>query len=400
MPGFRSLLLLVLVLVLGENSIFAYFSTPQTLLHGSFLVPQHQSNTCRKHQISLSSKETGTEEATTEETTTSSHEEQARNGEKVLELQRKVPKLKLTRKIRSRMRILKMRSGKLLEETTTSSYQEQARNVKLIRKIRSWIRILKMRYGKSIGDEDANDAEITDLQIIDMLKAKLDGDLYKKESNGNEDANDAEIIEHQIIDMLKVKGNNDLYKKESSSEKNERQLAQNFFVTATGPDRTGIVADLTKAVLDHDGSVGKSKMEKIGGDFCIVMKVDHIQDSKADSFKTIISRVPGMKVTVYPASIEPEPPVLAPKFRATFNLEGADSPGLVYSVTTFLGQHGIWINELQTEVKSAPSGGKSLFMMKGKATSDIEVDVCRVRKGFKELENELNVNLFLSESEV
>eukprot|EP00638_Chattonella_subsalsa_P006727 CAMPEP_0117750938 /NCGR_PEP_ID=MMETSP0947-20121206/10672_1 /TAXON_ID=44440 /ORGANISM="Chattonella subsalsa, Strain CCMP2191" /LENGTH=374 /DNA_ID=CAMNT_0005569213 /DNA_START=90 /DNA_END=1214 /DNA_ORIENTATION=+ len=186
----------------------------------------------------------------------------------------------------------------------------------------------------------------------------------------------------------------------SSSEQNERQRAQNFFVSATGPDRTGIVADLTKAVLDHDGSVGKSKMEKIGGDFCIVMKVDHIQDSKADSFKTIISRVPGMKVTVYPASIEPEPPVLAPKFRATFKLEGTDSPGLVYSVTTFLGQHGIWINELQTEVKSAPSGGKSLFMMKGKATSDIEVDVCRVRKGFKELENELNVNLFLSESEV
>eukprot|EP00639_Heterosigma_akashiwo_P029434 CAMPEP_0194664492 /NCGR_PEP_ID=MMETSP0295-20121207/1498_1 /TAXON_ID=39354 /ORGANISM="Heterosigma akashiwo, Strain CCMP2393" /LENGTH=165 /DNA_ID=CAMNT_0039546253 /DNA_START=661 /DNA_END=1156 /DNA_ORIENTATION=+ len=116
-----------------------------------------------------------------------------------------------------------------------------------------------------------------------------------------------------------------------------------------------------------------------------------LQTPKTDSFKSMVSSVSGMKVTVYPATEVSE--TFVPQFQANFKLEGADNPGLVYAVTNYLAKFGIWVDDIHTETASAPFGGTQLFVMTGKATSDQPVDAAALRAGFRELENELNVDL-------
>ncbi|CAM9935663.1 unnamed protein product [Heterosigma akashiwo] len=137
-------------------------------------------------------------------------------------------------------------------------------------------------------------------------------------------------------------------------------------------------------------------MMKMGNDFCMMLRVSNIQTPKTDSFKSMVSSVSGMKVTVYPATEVSE--TFVPQFQANFKLEGADNPGLVYAVTNYLAKFGIWVDDIHTETASAPFGGTQLFVMTGKATSDQPVDAAALRAGFRELENELNVDLSLSSS--
>ena len=40
-----------------------------------------------------------------------------------------------------------------------------------------------------------------------------------------------------------------------------------FILTATGPDRAGIVFDIAKLVLDNNGDIQESRMMRMGCDF-------------------------------------------------------------------------------------------------------------------------------------
>jgi len=93
----------------------------------------------------------------------------------------------------------------------------------------------------------------------------------------------------------------------------------------------------------------------------MMMKVEMIKNESL--FKKTVMQVSGMNVTVSDASTARS---FNPKFRATFKMEGADHPGIVYSITNFLREHSVWIEDLHTELRPAPFGGAVLFYMSGK----------------------------------
>ena len=44
-------------------------------------------------------------------------------------------------------------------------------------------------------------------------------------------------------------------------------------MTATGPDRIGLVANITRWVYEHGGSIDTSKMLRLGGEFTVMLCV-------------------------------------------------------------------------------------------------------------------------------
>ncbi|MPZ72508.1 MAG: ACT domain-containing protein, partial [Nitriliruptorales bacterium] len=52
-------------------------------------------------------------------------------------------------------------------------------------------------------------------------------------------------------------------------------------VTAVGADRPGIIARVTKVLLDHGGNLQDSTMTILGGQFAIVLLVDTAVDAAA-----------------------------------------------------------------------------------------------------------------------
>jgi len=141
-----------------------------------------------------------------------------------------------------------------------------------------------------------------------------------------------------------------------------------MIINAVGPDRPGIVADLTKVVTDSGGSVGDSRAARLGGHFSVMMLVSVPSGSAADlgpSVKEIVGLDSTMYDTVDPDSVEVQ---LEIGYAGTFKLEGADSAGIVHEITRLLASHGMSVDRLDTGREGAPFGGSTLFHMDGVVT--------------------------------
>ncbi len=140
-------------------------------------------------------------------------------------------------------------------------------------------------------------------------------------------------------------------------------MKRNFVLTLTGPDRIGIVDDVTRLLLDRGGNVETSRMARLGGEFAILMLVSMPADSLA-SLEQDLSRLTaqGYKVTTTPAEhsyAEAHPGWLPYRIE----VHGADHEGIIQEVAHYLSQLGISIESMDSETTPAPISGVPLFAM-------------------------------------
>src|SRR3954468_14991001 len=78
-------------------------------------------------------------------------------------------------------------------------------------------------------------------------------------------------------------------------------MQKNFVLTLTGPDRIGIVDEVTGLLLDRGGNVETSRMARLGGEFAILMLVSMPESRFAglsEGLEGLTAR--GYKVTTTP----------------------------------------------------------------------------------------------------
>jgi glycine cleavage system transcriptional repressor len=140
-------------------------------------------------------------------------------------------------------------------------------------------------------------------------------------------------------------------------------MRNNLVFTLTGPDRIGIVEEVTQVLLDHDGNVETSRMVRLGGEFAILMLVSIPVDQIASLNKDVESLI----AEGYKISTSQTDQVYADKQRSwlpyQIELQGADHEGIVHEVARYLSQRGINIESMDTALVSAPMSGVPLFMM-------------------------------------
>jgi len=133
--------------------------------------------------------------------------------------------------------------------------------------------------------------------------------------------------------------------------------------TLTGPDRVGIVEEVTGVLLGLDGNVETSRMARLGGEFAIIMQAslpDDFVDSVDEAFKHLTDR--GYKVTVgRAAQTYADSHLEWCSYR--ISVEGADHEGIVHEVAQRLAALGISIESMETATVSAPVSGAVLFTM-------------------------------------
>ena len=133
--------------------------------------------------------------------------------------------------------------------------------------------------------------------------------------------------------------------------------------TLTGPDRIGIVEEVSRALLELGGNVGTSRMARLGGEFAILMLVSLPDGSRADleaAFAPLVAQ--GYKVTIgqTDAQVSAEHSAwLAYEVRVS----GADHEGIVHEVAAGLSRLGINIESAETSTAAAPISGAELFTM-------------------------------------
>eukprot|EP00808_Paulinella_micropora_P010893 g51763.t1 len=128
-----------------------------------------------------------------------------------------------------------------------------------------------------------------------------------------------------------------------------------IYVTASGPDKRGIVAALARVISEHNGNITTSKMCRLGGDFTILMHVavepgmeDKMRHALGSTRHQINDLVLYTKVLHTDHSKAEEPPL-----QVHINCFGSDRVGLLADVTEALNKHELSIESLTTNVSAA-----------------------------------------------
>jgi len=104
---------------------------------------------------------------------------------------------------------------------------------------------------------------------------------------------------------------------------------QHFILTATGPDRVGIVSDIAKIVLDHDGDIAESRMVRMGGDFTAMMRACATKSSVETITKKLYN-LQSVHCLVHYVSNRDFQTDTKPVWEASLTLQGANHPGIIF----------------------------------------------------------------------
>jgi glycine cleavage system transcriptional repressor len=165
-------------------------------------------------------------------------------------------------------------------------------------------------------------------------------------------------------------------------------------LTAVGPDRVGIVDDISGTVSGAGCNIEESKMAVLGGEFAVIMLV-----SGAPGAVDALSRAlpaAGVKLGLHvecrathePRAGEPGRPYL-------LEAVSLDTPGIVHSVTAVLRGHGINIEDLDTDTAAAPWTGAPMFRLKAHLVIGASVSVTRLKEELLRLQQEHDLDIAL-----
>jgi glycine cleavage system transcriptional repressor len=171
-----------------------------------------------------------------------------------------------------------------------------------------------------------------------------------------------------------------------------------FAVTAIGQDRPGIVAAVSGALLELDGNVEDSQMSILRGHFAVMLLVqvpeDVEQQRLADRLGEVRDELGLEAVTVSPVGAGADP--VTPSH--VVSVYGADSKGIVHSVSAALAGLGVDITDLETRLAGTAEAPVYVMLMEismGAATpADVEAaleragDALGVEVTLRELESD------------
>jgi glycine cleavage system regulatory protein len=166
-------------------------------------------------------------------------------------------------------------------------------------------------------------------------------------------------------------------------------------ITVSGPDRPGLVETLSQAVANHRGSWLESRMARLAGQFVGVLRVSVPEDQVDALTRALQSLEPeGLQIGV--ARSETEPPASDAR-ELRLEILGSDRPGIVHDISQALADRGINVDELRTEIMSAPMSGELLFLANAELLIPVDLDLDLLRKDLEALAHELMVDVDLDE---
>jgi glycine cleavage system transcriptional repressor len=140
-------------------------------------------------------------------------------------------------------------------------------------------------------------------------------------------------------------------------------MRKNIVFTLTGTDRTGLVEEITKLLLDIGGNVETSRMARLGGEFAVLMLVSIPETQLANLGKsTQVLKSQGFKVTTTRTE-QTYAEAHAGWLPYKIEVLGADHEGIIHKIAQTLSKCGINIESMDTVTTQAPNSGAPLFSM-------------------------------------
>jgi len=174
-------------------------------------------------------------------------------------------------------------------------------------------------------------------------------------------------------------------------------MAVSLVLTFIGPDRPGLVEALSRTIAEHDGNWIESRMSHLAGQFAGMVQVA-IDEAKLGALRKALGALEaeGLKIVAESSEGTGAP---SDSVALTLELVGTDRPGIVREISRALAQHGVNVEELNTECTSAPMSGDTLFVAMAHLSAPAGLSLDALRKRIEDIAQSLTVEVSLAEGD-
>lgn len=169
---------------------------------------------------------------------------------------------------------------------------------------------------------------------------------------------------------------------------------QFIVISALGSDRTGLVYDLTRLVVECSGNIVESRMSALGSEFAMLLLVGGNWHTlaKLETELKKLSETSG--ITVATRRTEQR---AARKDVVTYSVDVVclDQPGIVHNLAGFFSSRGIDIAELNTRSYAAAHTGAPMFSVQMVVHIPGKVHIAALREEFMDMCDQLNLDAIL-----
>jgi glycine cleavage system transcriptional repressor len=171
-------------------------------------------------------------------------------------------------------------------------------------------------------------------------------------------------------------------------------MEQLMVISAVGGDRTGVVHELTRVILDCGGNIRESRMTALGSEFAMLLLVAGNWHTISRMERELNRFAEAHNLTVQLKRTEPR------KFGKellpyAIDVVCLDQPGIVHSLAGFFSTRDVEIGEVTTRSYAAAHTGAPMFSVQMLVNIPAGVHISGLREEFMEFCDQLNVDAIL-----
>ena len=167
-------------------------------------------------------------------------------------------------------------------------------------------------------------------------------------------------------------------------------MRDKLIISAFGPDRKGIVSEISSIINKCNGNIETSRMVRLEEQFSILILIK-IENKDIEILKNKIEKIENLNIATN--TINRSNKIYKNKFHLYIN--GADNEGIVYSFSNYFSKLNINIEEVNTNIKNAPVSATPLFMMDLIITTSEKINKNKLIEDLNKISEKLGVEVNL-----
>jgi glycine cleavage system transcriptional repressor len=168
-----------------------------------------------------------------------------------------------------------------------------------------------------------------------------------------------------------------------------------LILTAVGPDRVGLVENISQFIARHGCNIEDSKMAVFCGEFAVIVLIG----GDAKKLATIasdhgeIENETGLTISTKTPAVRAAAQAFLP-YKLTASC--MDHPGIVYRISNVLSSMGVNIESMETKTYAAPISGTPIFQLEADLAVPVKTNINQLRERFSEIQREENIDIELA----
>ena len=168
-----------------------------------------------------------------------------------------------------------------------------------------------------------------------------------------------------------------------------------LILTAIGPDRVGLVQNISEFISRYGCNIEDSKMAVFCGEFAVIVLIsgDGGNLVKIGRDYRQIETETGLSISIKTPAARTAPESFLP-YQLTASC--MDHPGIVYRISAVLSSLGVNIEAMETKTYSAPVSGTPIFQLEALIAVPTRTNINQLRQRFSEIQREENIDIELA----